>query len=1063
MTKSHAIKARGTSNLSQTAADQAHDISCLEKIHALIDEFIAPSQHLNEDKRPILFQIGLQANKIKYNDASSDYIRNKYGLIDRNHQGSVRENGLEIHYLQALESVSQSLETVNDTWSESTEIWQDNLKIIQKKIGLVIDAQKSSNSKTTAQLFKSFAKLKKPRALIADIEELYCEKLTQKMQEMVTDSDLPVLDFQRKEDRYYFANSILKIGELCRESIDFFNPGKESGLFSFFKKVRNELVHNMDVMSDDLSVKKMHDLHEIRDILLNDFNVSLETFRSAKRMETIDQGKKSYYNGLIKSVFNTDPGHKRQNSRSIEEHLLRATEEIGYLNSIDENDQKKQDAILEYGTTKVVQCLNKIDAKQDANLASFIDSAHILQESWSNSIALRNKKIAHGIMRVQDTDNKHQEIQNFVASMEDSLRDLHDVYSFTKSNFPIQDQAANSFFNRNYLLKVAQSYFKLGQFDKAVFILEECVKGYENESPLIAIRQNRTLFNIITDEAQDNNFLGDLLQRGYCEISKTDDFLKLRRFFNIIVNRSLESDVFRQEIENGSSVIDAINTLPEHENQQMRILLAMPYFSTQHQILNELGHIYSYINDQEQLQRLLDKKLDLETQIYGHPLQLSIIEKSDLLHRQGNTTEAYQLIEDAAKMDYDIPIIEAESLINMAEMLAKSSDYAQAKEKLAMANEIIPTSPESSAAKIMTLLRIAEVEALYCENHDQAISYLQQVDTLMQENQATLRSQELNMLGAEELFVKAGTSVMSKHILEMRPGRDAIDDQTLGLLDKISEMTIKINHHADRRGNRSHIMQSFVDVLNASAMICFDRPDIRGDLLIKADEINELYGEKLHTTNSALSGLNVYTNIALKFREIVDCMNKGDENTAHILDDMLDNMIRFSQIKTDSHDFSQTIIPPKITDFLEQYFVRLIDPENKPEESLALVEKYKTVKDLYHLPESRNDLFLLASCKFNLPINEEQNAREAIALVIKAKSLPIVQGGVNDYILDDFRGTVHANIDEFSQAIRAYQSAKDNTDDESLKQEAQDSITNILQAFKHNKAKNTSNHSGMLR
>lgn len=1038
MTKS-TIKVRDVSSLSQIVADKNQDLESLANISRLIDQLQMPQSEADRDQSMFLLQIGKEAQKIKFKDSSTDYIRNKYGLFDRNNHNAFRPHGLEINHLEALQQVYDVVEHVSS--------WQDSLKIIQRKIDLIIEAEKEPASKTTAQVLESFAKMKKPQKFLSEVSNGYVGKISQKLREMTADDRLTDLDFSKKEERYYFANSLLKTGELCREVIDFVNPAQDSGLFGFFKKIRNDLAHNINVMSDNIDTTQRNNLGEIREKLVLELPLALDNVVRFKKFDALDQDTKNHHNYLIRSITNKTASKKKSSATpDIAGHLTRSIKEINYLKSVSENeayDQEYKNAILDFGTTKIVQSFNKIDAMHDSHLTEFMQGAHVLQESWLETIKIRNRRIAHGILRFDDDgSDAMQGFTNFVATMASDLNSLLDVFHFAKSNCDIGAQAANSFLDRNYLLSIAKSHAKIGSTQEAVAILEECLQAYEHEVPLIHISKDSTLFDIVRHQALHYEFFADLLQEGYFALSKTDGFYELRGFLNEAVARSFENNAFQRQIEQGVPVIAAIDNLPAQEALQVRLLLAVPYFATQHQILSELSSIY--YDKEEKLVPLLDKKSTLEENIYGHVLQLTMVEKSYLLGLQGKMDDAQAMTMKAHEMESDLPVVKIETLLNAAKLLAKQSDLVSARQQIALAQTIADCDYKLQP---VTFSQIAEFEAQEGNNIEGAMLYLHKAAASL-DNKAQLRSLGNIVLMMEKKFVQAGIDVMSRYVLQMR---EEMPQENLDLLHYVSESALNIHSHTqDKKDYWRQYMGKLNTVLNAAAILYVHKPDVRSDLIEKSYVLDECYQTRANPHHNMFTSLNLYADIALKFQETVESLKKKDvKKMPKALDALLDNMIKFGQSKGDE----QPEIPEKITEFLEKYFIRFLSKE-EPERSMHLVDKYGQFKTTYHLPQTKTDLFLQASCKFNLTQNTQENAQQAILLAKKAKSLPTVAGGVDDYVLDDFCGLVYTDIGQFSNAIRAYQSAKNNAKNPQQEHEAQESIDHILQAFKANRTKN---------
>ncbi len=258
-------------------SDREEDLKKLSEICARIDRF-CNGGIFSVEKFPIFLEIGSLANNLHLNDrkeGNHDYIRNKYGSIDRSRQAKQRQWGLEIIYLSALEKIferaTQDQNICREVLVVTFEDWFHDLHIIKEKIKLILRVE-SESSISYENALKGFAALKEAKNLILFTKYFYSKLIVEELLKILADECILQLNFNSREDRYYFGRVLSIVGELSKDLRDFVNPQKESGLFSFFKKIRDRgLAHTFSAMVYDPAPEKIEYFNLLRKLLVSNF------------------------------------------------------------------------------------------------------------------------------------------------------------------------------------------------------------------------------------------------------------------------------------------------------------------------------------------------------------------------------------------------------------------------------------------------------------------------------------------------------------------------------------------------------------------------------------------------------------------------------------------------------------------------------------------------------------------------------------------------------------------------------------------------------------------------
>ncbi|MBL7481294.1 hypothetical protein [Legionella bononiensis] len=228
--------------------DKTEDLKTLEHLVVLIEQMEQLSEEHLDDLPQLFKEISRLAKSISYNDKGEHahhYIRNKYGNINRHDNAKRRPNGLELTYLSVL---GQTISTESDklTIRQGLQDLKNDFSTIKNKIRAILNAEHTNKSPGSI-----LAGFKISPHLIALVQYSYSQKHINRISLLLNDLHLLDLDYANKEHRYYLGRVLTRIGELSKELIDFLNFGKDSGVFTFFKKIRDKLAHEHQAMHSE--------------------------------------------------------------------------------------------------------------------------------------------------------------------------------------------------------------------------------------------------------------------------------------------------------------------------------------------------------------------------------------------------------------------------------------------------------------------------------------------------------------------------------------------------------------------------------------------------------------------------------------------------------------------------------------------------------------------------------------------------------------------------------------------------------------------------------------------
>ncbi len=498
----------GGASSSKAGEDRLEDLNSLAAINNLIEQFLSTRPGNIE----ILRQIGSIAQQIKFKDSDPTCVRNKYGLVDRSRGAARREGGLELNHLEALAKIfgdeshaassSSSVSSSAASLATGIEAWQGDLFVIRQKISLILEAEKELTAKNYDQVLARFSTLPKTINFQREVGQRYVAKIRAKILEIAHDSILPSLNFASREDRYYFGNVLLKVGELSKELIDFSDVKQDGNLLSFFKQIRNLMLHLPQAMIDGFDATSQNYLQLAKDELLPKLVEKIGTLNLETGAELVPQiipEAEKELQKAIKSIFKkTKSGAKKdeaveegeredvsvKNKEEINAGLLIALSELEYLrlvqNSASINPEKKS-YILQFCAAKIALCLNDVGKFADTPLQTHTQNAPIFRDSMARTVAARNHGIAHDIFGF-DENNFLKNIESNALTIRQDLESLLEISYFDRSG--LDGANAKNIFDlksRSLARDIAHQHLRLGNYAEAKSILEQTFASLANE------------------------------------------------------------------------------------------------------------------------------------------------------------------------------------------------------------------------------------------------------------------------------------------------------------------------------------------------------------------------------------------------------------------------------------------------------------------------------------------------------------------------------------------------------------------------------------------------------
>ena len=386
-----------TQNLSNSKKldDRESDLKKLSEIIDVIDNV--------SDEIELVNQIGNIVKKINFNDNDGQYIRNKYGSIDRSNNAEFRSDALEFTYLEVLSNMGDSERTNIAALVESGEFIR-----LREKISFIISAEKdfSINDDDALNKIKEVGTLVNLKKCVGNF---HIGKICHKLLEIFGDENMSSLDFSNRQDRYYFGNILLKVGELSKELIDFMEDDEVSGVFKVFKKIRNYRIAHFPALMVNGSDVEINSSEFIRDRL---FPIAYH------RTEEI----RNHLRSLEKPIFKDS--HATKISKLLFSDKFQEIDEI-MLDSLSVLDTR-----MSSNDQKMVQKKNPKDPKRVRNLD--VDHLPNLLNGISNQLQFlkEGKGLSRAIKKINDQISQY----NVAIKMDNNELEILDG-TFNKDNF----------------------------------------------------------------------------------------------------------------------------------------------------------------------------------------------------------------------------------------------------------------------------------------------------------------------------------------------------------------------------------------------------------------------------------------------------------------------------------------------------------------------------------------------------------------------------------------------------------------------------------------------------
>ncbi|MDX2082716.1 MAG: hypothetical protein SFV53_01845 [Rickettsiales bacterium] len=602
----------------QASEDKLEDLKTLASINNLIEQFLNAENRHTE----ILCQIGCEAKKIKFKDLNSTYIRNKYGLIDRSNKAARRENGLELNHLEVLEKIFDNSEFVSE---EQLRFLTEGFGVIKQKIALILEAEKDSPTKDYGQVLSEFSSLDKTTNFKQEVGNLYIEKIKREILAILKHRNLASLNFSNKEDRYYFGNVLIKIGELSREFMDFANIEKNSGLFGFFKRVRNLIVHSPSVMIDDSDSDLQQSLSKIENELFPKLIQKINNLdlTNPQSHAEIDEAETKLRKEILSSFQNTKlPAKKINNSLEAKEEdvfiknkeeinlkLSIALSELEYLATVQNNatlTSNKKNHISQFCMAKIALCLNGLDKISDSPLQTHTSNVPVFRQSLSETIAARNKGIAHDILGF-DKEGFSENVKNNVLTISENLEALRKIFNFDQGRFDTQNAEDFDIKSLDLALGIASCHNRLTNYREAEDILNKCLSIVANKKDLK------------TNKEQQSEYLKYYygifheLALIYLEIKKYGDAIKLLNEvaeYEEEISGSISSEILLEQYA-------ALYQLGREQEAQEKLIIIINESKKSKYTIHALNYRAKYlegkglINEAKRIYEILDQVVDL--------------------------------------------------------------------------------------------------------------------------------------------------------------------------------------------------------------------------------------------------------------------------------------------------------------------------------------------------------------------------------------------------------------------------------------------------------------------
>lgn len=242
------------------------DLSTLVAMYSCIELY-----EKNEfDLRDVLISIGEYAGdshngiSFNYNDEKRNYIRNKYGYIQRKNDDTTEpnENGIYFEKLYHLKVILEEDPEFEFTDDESDRLKSD-LAGLKEKIKYILLSE-DDFIRTKDDLVCLINRLNlsnnpKMSGIIAIAKKYYHQHSLAKIMDELNNFDLNNFDFNVREDRYFFARKCIIIGELLKEFMLDEDKNDTSDAFEKFTKIPGKLMHSHKIISVGLNEKENDD------------------------------------------------------------------------------------------------------------------------------------------------------------------------------------------------------------------------------------------------------------------------------------------------------------------------------------------------------------------------------------------------------------------------------------------------------------------------------------------------------------------------------------------------------------------------------------------------------------------------------------------------------------------------------------------------------------------------------------------------------------------------------------------------------------------------------------
>ena len=1060
---SSAIKAISLDQLTVISNDKLQDIKTLENINNAIDDFLI-SSHNSSD---YLAEIGIVTKMLKFKDNSSSYIRNKYGIFDRSRASKIREDGLEINHLEALEKISETPETL-----DKIDSWREDLGVLQKKITLIIEAEKEPVTKSYEEVLSEFSKLPKAETFRKDVGMIYVQRISEKALEILSNQSMTTLNFEDRQDRYYFANMLVKLGELSRELIDFANPGQESGMFTFLKKVRNNVIHNPIAMID-ANESGIRDLYSLRRDLMTDFAMMVKNVvkhDGSFNIPKLPEAQKEQQKNMLKSISfketKDSSSELSKKKQEIRNNLTRSIDEIEYLKWVTDHpkiDAAKKNDIMEFGVSKISHCLNTGTQSKDASLDKYVANAKSFKKSWLEMTKARNEKIAHGTMNHDESADYQTELANSVFAMSNDIKSLYNVFNYNALVTPERfNKAASDFLDRQYLVSMARNNMKIANHEDVKEILTKVMQFYDAETYPISISKSNPLIRQISLAAQTSLAAKYLLDNDYFARSLQVDLNEIAEFTQKIAKEFPETAALRQAYKTEKTLSKALDSLNPDEKGITYLLLAPEYFNVKRKALRLLIDVF--YDDKDQFSALLKRVADMDEGIFGEVQKETLMMQGYLLDKQGKQEESGKKFSLAAQSTSGNKLNAVETLLHQSQFFGNKGDIVNARNCLKEAESIANSPPIDNPAKLMALSEIVVFESSQGEDLNKAMLYLEKLHAFFDQTKEEIRSDGGGgLISMEKVIMMAEVFALSQ---KYQP-----DPYPVLISENMPEKEVSILHKAFDRAMRVHefiedsdeydVAQGRVGALAASleAVAMSRDPSssqnvaLSTDLMQKASSLKQLY-EFAQQYDSQGVDVKEMIEIIMGIAKIVDDLNEKGISKKFIknVNDIYAKIINFDTICKDRSILSSYEWKSPVETFSDM-LTNLADPRNSAE-AFKYFSQSSAIKNLYHLPESRDALFALSHCQSRLAGKDEsRHMQEAITRLEKVKLMPAQGGRIENIDIHNLLGDLYDIVGNFSEAIQNYRFVLNNAGSEAQKTNAQNSIANSLEGVRQEKVK----------